>query len=179
MHEYAQSEQINELIAALAKAVLEYKPVHRESENPYSNSSYADLATLIAATQSALANNGLVITQWPIVDNNEHEAGVISELAHSSGQWKRISFVLPANGKAKDGALKYDAQTCSAAITYARRVSYQAIVCVAGDTEDDANSIGEAAAGSTQAAQAVAQRKIAEHKAKEAATSRSSKNVRD
>ena len=150
MHEYAQSEKTNELIGALAKAQLEYKPVHKESENPYYNSTYADLATLISATQPALAKNGLVITQWPIVDNNEHEAGVMSELAHSSGQWKRISFVLPANGKAKDGALKYDAQTVGTAISYARRYGYQAIAGVAAEQEDDANSIGEAA-GSKEA----------------------------
>ncbi len=157
-----QSEQINELVAALAKAQLEFQPVHKESDNPYYLSQYADLATVIKATQTALAKNGLVVTQWPMNDSQLQEAGVISELAHSSGQWKRMELILPATGKAKDGGPKYDAHTIGAAITYARRYTYQAIVGVAAEVDDDANSISEPS-GSKEAAQAVATRKIAEH----------------
>lgn len=162
-----QSEQINELAAALSKAQLEYAPVHKDSLNPHYGSKYADLATVIAATQKALAKNGLTVTQWPCADNNVKEAGVISELAHSSGQWKRMELMLPATGKAKDGNTKYDAQTIGIAITYARRYSYQAIVGVAAELDDDANLISEPA-GTKEAAKSVADRKIAEHKEKTA-----------
>jgi hypothetical protein len=170
-----QSEQINELVKALAEAQLEFEPVHKDSDNPYYSSKYADLATVIKATQPALAKRGLVVLQWPMNDAQLEEAGVISELCHSSGQWKRTELFLPATGKEKGGGAKYDAQTVSAAITYARRISYQAIVGVAAELDDDANSIGEpAGTGSRQAAQAVGQRKIAEYKAKGAVSSASS-----
>jgi hypothetical protein len=161
-----QSEQINELVAALARAQLEYVPVHKDSENPYFNSQYADLATVIKATQPALAKYGLVVTQWPINDVQVQEAGVISELAHSSGQWKRMELMLPAVGQAKAGGTKYDAQTVGTAITYARRYSYQAIVGVAAELDDDANSIGEASGAGEASARAEADRQIAAHNAR-------------
>lgn len=163
-----QSEQINELVAALAKAQLEYSPVHKDTINPFYASRYAELGTIIAATQKALANNALVVTQWPCVNNEHQEAGVITELAHSSGQWKRMELMLPAVGKERGGGSKYDAQTIGSAITYARRYAYQAIVGIAAETDDDANSISAEASGSKEAAKAVADRKIAEHKAKAA-----------
>jgi len=160
-----QSEQTNELIGALAKAQLEFGPVHKESENPYYASRYADLAAVIKATQPALAKYGLVVTQWPLNDAQLQEAGVISELAHSSGQWKRIELMLPAVGREKGGGSKYDAQTIGTAITYARRYSYQAIIGVAAEMDDDANSISEPS-GTREAAQSVADRKIEEYKSK-------------
>ena len=137
------SEKIGQLAGALAEAQTQFKPVLKDSDNPYFNSKYADLATVIAATQPALAKNGLVVIQSPIVDTAEEKAGVVTVLAHSSGEWLSHELVLPATMKAKDGNSRFDAQSVGSAITYARRYSYQAIVGCAAEVDDDGNAASQ------------------------------------
>jgi ERF superfamily len=165
-HGIGATENIGELAGALAKAQSEFKPVLKDTVNPYFNSKYADLSSVIGATQQALSKNGLVVIQNPVVDCETEKAGVTTILAHSSGQWMSHDLMLPATMKGKDGAPKFDAQSVGSAITYARRYSYQAIVGVAAEMDDDGNAAA-LNGGSREAAQAVAQRKIAEHKARQ------------
>src|SRR6202035_3393867 len=74
--------------------------------------------------------------------------------------------ILPAVMVGKDGRVRFDAQSCGSAQTYARRYAYQALVGVAAEPDDDGNqSVGM---GSKEAADKVAQEKIAEHNAKKA-----------
>jgi len=172
-----RSASIGKLVEALAKAQLAFKPIVKGVENTFytterKKAMYADLSAIIAATQKGLAENGLTIIQSPLVLPSAKSAGVVSLLAHSSGEWLENEIVLPATAKVKiykDGGgstytwgEKFDAQTCGIAITYSRRYGYQSLVGVAAEEDDDANSIGEAATGSKEASQAVAKRKIAE-----------------
>lgn len=163
------TEQIGELAGALAKAQTEFKSVLKDTKNPYYNSMYADLSSVIGATQGALAKNGLVVIQNPVVDCEGEKAGVTTIIAHASGQWMSHDLMLPATMKGKDGVLKFDAQSVGSAITYARRYSYQAIIGIAAETDDDGNAAAENG-GSRQQAQSVADRKIAEYKAKQKPT---------
>ena len=149
-----RSPQIGQLVAALASAQLQFEPLHKGSDNPFFKSRYADLSQVIAATRKALADNGLVVMQTPVV--RDKLAGVVSILAHKSGEWIEDELLLPA------GVAKFDAQTVGSAITYARRYSYQALIGVAAEEDDDAND-ASGNTGSKAAAQAVAARKIAEH----------------
>lgn len=158
------TENIGELAGALAKAQTEFKPVMKDTDNPYYNSKYADLSSVINATQQALAKNGLVVIQNPVVDCEGEKAGVKTIIAHSSGQWMSHDLMLPATMKGKEGTPRFDAQSVGSAITYARRYSYQAIVGIAAEADDDGNAAVAGQNGSVKAAQAVAQRKIAEHK---------------
>lgn len=135
-----QSEQMGELVTALALAQTEFKAFSKDKENPYTHSKYADLADVIAATQPALAKNGLVIIQIPIQNNPEQEAGVYTMLAHKTGQFISTELFLPGTMKGKDGVTRFDAQSVGGAITYARRYTWQALVGVAAEQDDDGNS---------------------------------------
>lgn len=149
------SPSLGKLAEALAKAQAEFQPIFKKTQ-AY-NYKYADLAAVIDATQSALANNGLAVVQLPAVRGKD--AGIETRLIHTSGEYICNELLLPVGGG------KFDCQTIGSAITYARRYAYQSIVGVAAEFDDD----GEAASqgrGSKEAAQAVAQEKIAAHKAK-------------
>lgn len=124
------SENINELAKALAAARKKFKAVKKEQTNPFFKSKYADLSAVIDATESALSEHGLSIVQSPITHGTQ--AGVTTMLIHESGQWMRGDLLLPV--------AKGDAQGVGSAITYARRYSYQGIVNVAAETDDDANA---------------------------------------
>jgi ERF superfamily len=153
-----KSERIGELVAALAKAQLEFQPVLKDQKNPYYNSKYADLSTVISATQQSLAKNGLVIMQQPSVDVEKQRVTVTSTLAHSSDQWIENELTLPAIMLAKDGKPRFDAQSCGAAITYGRRYSYQGLAGVAAELDDDGNAA--VGIGSKDASREVAKEKL-------------------
>lgn len=154
-----RSEKIGELVAALAKAQLEFEPVLKDQRNPYYNSKYADLSSVISATQTSLAKNGLVVLQQASVDVEKQRVTVTSTLAHSSDQWVENELTLPAIMLGKDGKPRFDAQSCGAAMTYGRRYSYQGLAGVAAELDDDGNA--PSGIGSKDAAQAVGKTKVA------------------
>src|SRR5258708_2290205 len=96
------SQEIGKLAGALAAAQLEFEAVIKGSDTPFYSSKYADLSSVIGATQPALAKNGLVVIQSPIVELEIQRAGVITPLAHSPGEWMSDQLLLPATMKAKD-----------------------------------------------------------------------------
>jgi hypothetical protein len=122
-----QSESINELTAALVKAQLKIKGAHKDSENPYFKSKYADLNSTWDACRDALLNNGLSVIQTLNGSNLE------TTLAHISGQWIKGSCPLLN--------LKGDMQGLGSAISYARRYSLAAMVGVVAE-DDDAEGAG-------------------------------------
>jgi hypothetical protein len=158
---FSKSPTVGKLFGALAKAQLKYKPIFKDTPNPYYNSVYADLASIIEATQQALAEEGLVLVQTPIVDMAKQKAGVASILGHSSGEYLRTELILPATMKGKDGNPRFDAQSVGSAITYARRYSYQPLVGVAGERDDDANTAS--VNGSKEAQAEVVKQKLERH----------------
>ena len=169
-----RSSSIAKLAEALAKAQLKFKPIKKQVENTFyttekKKAMYADLAAIIEATQPALASEGLVVIQTPIINHAGKSAGVESLLVHSSGEWIRNECVLPATERRKEYGTKqgeytwkeqFTAQTCGIGMTYARRYSYQSIIGVAAEEDDDGNRIS-GAVGSTEAAQDVGASKVA------------------
>jgi ERF superfamily len=174
------SPTTGKLFEALAKAQLGFSPIKKQVENTFytterKKAMYADLAAVIAATQKSLAENGLVVIQMPVVSSRAKEAGVVSRMGHSSGEWVENTVLLPATAKVKEyftdkqgfqWGVKFDAQTAGIGITYARRYSYQSLVGVAAEEDDDANSISTEPTGSSHAAQTVAGERIAEVKSR-------------
>lgn len=163
VYEVTHSPTIGKLVLALSKAQLGFKSVLKQNENAAftrgeRKSYYADLATYIDATQEALAKEELVVLQWPDVTLDAKSMTLVSILAHSSGEWMRGRLTLPALGR--DG---FTAQSCGSSITYARRYSYAAITGCAAEDDDGNNASGR---GTTEAAQAVGQAKIADLKKK-------------
>src|SRR3990167_8044567 len=126
-----RSEQVNDLAAALSKAQSEIKGAIRDSENPFFNSRYADLAAVWDACRAPLTANGLSVVQTLLPTTDTGAIPVETILLHSSGQW--ISGVLTVT------PVKSDPQAMGSAITYARRYALSAIVGVAPE-DDDGNA---------------------------------------
>lgn len=130
-----RSEHINELATALAK-------FQGQLEQPKMNSTvkvktrtggeysfkYADLSECKAAARKALSENGLSVTQLV-----EDDYSVNTMLMHSSGQWISSRLRMPVNTNVAD------AQTIGAAITYAKRYAFCAILGIVADDDNDAN----------------------------------------
>jgi hypothetical protein len=135
-----QSEAINDLAAALAKAQAEMTHASKDAKNPHLKSKYADLSAVIDAARPHLAKNGLSVVQ--VTDPGELDTVVLmTQLSHASGQWVRGWYPVKP--------VKNDPQGFGSALTYARRYSYAAIVGVAASGEDDD---GNAASGGSPAA---------------------------
>ncbi len=128
-----QSENINELAAALAKAQGEMQAAIKDCINPFFQSKYADLGSVWDAARPVLSKNGLCIMQT--TDIMGEKIIMVTTLAHTSGQWMKSQ--LPLN------PAKADSQGIGAAITYLRRYSLSALVGVVCDDDDD----GETAVG--------------------------------
>lgn len=125
-----QSEQINELAAALAIAQGKITGALKDSANPFFKSKYADLASVWDACREHLSANGLAVIQT--TENVSPEViTVVTTLAHKSGQW--ISGVLTMTPK------DASPQAAGSCLTYARRYALAAIVGVA-QVDDDANA---------------------------------------
>lgn len=123
-----QSEKIDLLATALCEAQKVIKSAHKDSENPFFKSKYADLTSTWEACKEALTTNGLSVVQT--MQGNTLE----TVLLHKSGQW--ISGNCPLIN------LKGDMQGLGSSISYARRYSLAAIVGVTAD-DDDAQDAGQ------------------------------------
>ena len=129
-HDSWKSDKIDKLAAALAKVQGELEGAKSDSTNPFFNSSYADLHTVIKSSFPYLSKHGLSVSQ-----GNEVIAGAVcvtTTLMHESGQWLRSKIKLPMD--------KVNAQGVGAACTYGRRYGLSAIVGIA-QYDDDANAI--------------------------------------
>lgn len=128
-----QSESINELAMALAKAQGEMEAAIKDALNPFFKSKYADLTSVWAVARNPLSKNGLCVIQT--TEEKEGKIILVTTLAHSSGQW--VKSFIPLN------PAKNDAQGVGASISYYRRYSLSAIIGVVSELDDD----GETAVG--------------------------------
>jgi hypothetical protein len=124
-----QSESINELAAAMAKAQSEMGGAVKDSANPFFKSKYADLTSVVKAIKEPFSNHGLSYTQFPCAA--EGCVGVTTRLMHSSGQWLESEYMLPM--------VKNDPQAAGSAISYSRRYALQAMAGIP-TADDDAES---------------------------------------
>lgn len=122
------SESISKIATALVEAHKGFKPVAQSGRNPHLKSSYSTIADYLNAVQTALLNNGIVISQS--VSKTEVGIAVTTILIHTSGEYlESEACVLPVE--------KPSAQAVGSAISYARRYSLAAFLGVAAGTEDD------------------------------------------
>jgi hypothetical protein len=127
-----QSEQINELAAALSRAQSMIDGATKDSSNPFHKSKYADLHSVISCAKEALGQNGLSVSQlMQTIDGQIH---LITLVMHKSGQWIRSAMGLSFD--------KLDPQTIGKVITYFRRYCYAAALGIT-QTDDDAESAME------------------------------------
>jgi hypothetical protein len=123
-----QSEAINDLAAALAKAQGNMKSAPFDRTNPHFKNKYATLASVIDTIRKPLAENGLSYTQTTQLRDGGFV--LVTTLRHLSGQWVESEYPLPIVAKP---------QELGSALTYARRYSLSSLVCIAPDDDDDAN----------------------------------------
>lgn len=121
-----KSEQINELMAALAKAQGEMRPALKDSTNPHFRSRFADLASVWDACREPLSKHGLAIVQSVV--NRGDDQYLETTLGHSSGQWISSEMRLPIQ--------KPGPQELGSCLSYCRRYSLAAIVGVYQDDDD-------------------------------------------
>ena len=124
-----KSDKIDKLAAALTKAQAEMKGAEKKSVNPFFNSGYADLHTVIESSFPHLTKHGLSVIQGN--DSKPGEFFVTTMLLHESGQWIKSKLKMPIE--------KITAQSIGSTITYGRRYGLSAITGIA-QYDDDGNA---------------------------------------
>jgi N-acetyl-anhydromuramyl-L-alanine amidase AmpD len=129
-----QSEQINELAAALCKAQGEFPKIPKNKIVDFTNDrgkrtnyKYADLADVIDAIRPILTKYGLAYSQ----DFREDDHGRVllwTILMHTSGQWKGGAFPV---------ALGNRQQETGANITYIRRYTLCSALGIQSEEDND------------------------------------------
>ena len=129
-----KSESLTELSKALSAAQSEIRGASKESNNPFFNSTYADLASVWEAIRQPMTKNGLAVSQLLNSDDNG-QLWIDTMLLHSSGQYLRSRVKVTLGDRATP-------QAVGSACTYFRRYALSAIMCVPAVDDD-----GEAAMG--------------------------------
>ena len=130
MFEPTMSETIGKLAGALAKAQSQMTMVEGKSTNPFFNSKYASLATVLEVAMPALNANEIALVQGNRWDTTNNGFYITSMLMHSSGEWIKSEIRMPI--------AKKDAHGVGAATTYGRRYLLSSMVGVA-QADDDGN----------------------------------------
>ncbi len=125
---------MKQLATALVKVQPHLHNMSKDAEGYGYN--YLTLAKLISETRTPLAEHGLVILQ-PIAEVDGQPA-VRTVLMHESGE--SIEGIQPITAVTMKQC--NNAQELGAAITYARRYGYAAILSLA-QVDDDAQSVGK------------------------------------
>lgn len=123
------SEQINELSAALSKALAIITNPSKDATNPHFRSKYASLDTGLNVIREALSKVGIAFTQTTRV---EGDMLMLDSRVMFGNQWIESEYPV----------IKFPAkqQEIGSALTYARRYSLFPLVGVAGEEDDDANA---------------------------------------
>jgi hypothetical protein len=122
-----QSDQVNELAAALVAFQAEMGSIPKGSVNPFFKSNYADLADCVKTASPVATKHGLAVTQHPGIGY------LTTRLWHASGQWIEEDSELAISKE-------HDSQARGSAITYSRRYDYCATLGIVADEDDDGNA---------------------------------------
>lgn len=122
----SRSGTISELAKAMAQAQALIGSAHKDKENTFFHSKYADLSSVWDACRVPLSKNGLSVLQRTFMEDGTILLETI--LFHSSGEW--ISSILEVN------PVKNDPQGVGSALTYARRYSLSSLVGVSPFDDD-------------------------------------------
>tara|TARA_S200002703_G_scaffold29506_1_gene25391 strand:+ start:4614 stop:5204 length:591 start_codon:yes stop_codon:yes gene_type:complete len=133
-----QSEQINELAAALSKAQSQMSKAKMTGVNErFKNEAkgitgaYAKFEDIREAVQKPFADNGLSYVQFPYRDIDS--VGCFTQLMHSSGQYIVHHFGVPAK--------QHHAQEYGSILTYVRKYCLAAVAGLASEEDTDANEV--------------------------------------
>ena len=130
-----QSESVNELATALAKAQAEIRNPGKNTKNTFFKNEYADLTAVLGCIRPVASANGLSFIQ--AVEAYNGNVAVTSQITHSSGQWiKQVASVeVPKTSK-------NPIQDLGSMATYLKRYQAQSIWAICGDEDTDAQDLG-------------------------------------
>ena len=120
------------LFLALIKFQTKVKPIPKNKVNPFYNSRYAELSTVIDVCQPSLNDSGLAVVQIIKILPESGDNFLVTILCHESGETLESSILLPRIT---------DAQKLTGAITYLRRTSYLSILGLVADDDMDGNDL--------------------------------------
>ena len=131
------SEGIDQIAGALAKAQEHFKtPKKTKTANAGTYTyTYADLQDVYDSVRKPLADNNLAITH--LTQEFAGQLELVTMLVHESGQWFKSIYPVKA---ATD-----QPQKVGSAMTYARRYTVSALLGIASEEDDDAQSASESA----------------------------------
>jgi len=130
MVEENTSKTVGAIAGALAKAQGEMTMVEAKSTNPFFNSKYASLASVLETAMPALNKHGIALVQGVRWENATAGFYITTTLMHASGQWMTTEIRMPI--------VKKDAHGIGAATTYGRRYLASAM-CGVAQADDDGN----------------------------------------
>lgn len=131
-----RSENVNELVAALAKARPHFGKIVKSHTAKYQTKrgvmtyNFASLDDILEATVKPLAENGLVVFSDVLSIDDNGRINVTAEIHHNSGQWKSVS----AYATALD---PNDSRSIGAATTYGRRYAQQLLLNIFAEEDVD------------------------------------------
>jgi hypothetical protein len=130
-----QSESVNELATALAKAQAEIRNPGKNTKNTFFKNEYADLTAVLGCIRPVAAANGLSFIQ--AVEAYNGNVAVSSQISHSSGQWiKQVASVeVPKSSK-------NPIQDLGSMATYLKRYQAQSMWAICADEDTDAQDLG-------------------------------------
>lgn len=124
---HLQSENIADLVTALAKAQAEMESASFDRVNPHFKSKYASYNAFRESGRIPLSKNGLAITH--LLDVADNKRLLVTQLSHISGQWLRSIMVIPLE--------KETPQSLGSAISYCKRYAYSSLMAIGADEDDD------------------------------------------
>ena len=128
------SNEIGSLASALSKTQGMMKAAQLDGLNPFYNSKYSTLSSIIESSRQALAANSLAVIQGVSTEYDPLVVKISTMLIHSSNQWIRETLtVRPA---------KVGIHELASAITYARRIAMASLLAIYAD-DDDGNLAAE------------------------------------
>jgi hypothetical protein len=113
------SPETKQLVTALAKAQMEYKPIRKTGRNEYGKFDYSTLGDICVALLPALNKHGFPM---PVFQTGYMgtELVMVGRLMHNTGEW--LSCVLPMRDMIdKNGNRREDNQSLEAASTYTKK----------------------------------------------------------
>lgn len=140
------SDSTTALVAALVKARADFPAIPKDAvarvgKDGAREYHYADLSAILDAIGPGLARYELAILQ----SVDAESSSLITRLAHTSGEWVECTYPLQ---------MDQAPQALGSALTYARRYSIQALLCLAAADDDGAQATKPAKAPKVKAAPA-------------------------
>ncbi len=126
---FKTSETTDKLDAAICDMQCEFKPLVKDKVNPFYNSKYASMDSVLEATKDARKKFKISVTQWL---HGTSELRLLTTRVAHAGQWIMSTMQIPV--------LKQDAQGVKSAYTLLERAAYTAAVGISPDEDDDGNA---------------------------------------